>query len=1007
MNPASDFGISADQLARLRAFFERWPGIDRVWIYGSRARGDHRTESDIDLAVDAADMSQDDFSSLRVALDELPIIYRVDVLLLQKVVDKGFQARIQRDRKVFWEPRRHAAEPGEMGTVELKDFQRTALAQLATYVDELVKHAALAERKVQALRAAELDIALSEIDFPLQAWNSLRDEGKLPPAHAMQDYSSRFDGARRPVPNVCLKLPTGGGKTLLATAAIARLQSSYYQRHTGLVMWIVPNDAIYRQTKKALTDRDHAYRQLLNVAGAGRVKILEKDSPISRADVESHLCVMLLMLQSAARQSKETLRFFRDRGNVHGFFPREDALQAHLDLLRQTPNYDVYAPHGITVEEAARTMGSIIKDSLGNVMRLARPMVVIDEGHHAYTENALKTIEGFNPSFVLELSATPRVAKKKGEHGANILVDVRGGDLERAEMIKLPINVDVRPWPDWKACLAASAAKLDELQRETDRLRADTGRYIRPILLVQVERTGADQAESGLIHADHAETYLLQLGFSKAQIAIKTSEKDELKQPENIDLLSPACEVRAIITRQALQEGWDCPFAYVLCALAAGRNPAAVTQLVGRILRQPNVTRTWRAPLDESYVFCHDAQTGEVVTSIKKSLEVEGMGDLTSSVRITGGANGDGGKIKRIGRRDGLEQIRIFLPRVTWREGASRRELAYESDVLGNLPWEELDTGRLAVGWKPAAEAPQEQRFRIDLGILSPMGSIAPTDEGQGPLVLDRVFVARAIGDLVPNTWLAFDLVEQVVGRLLKDGCSEAMIASSSARLVEQLRADIVVQRDAMAQRVFEQKVQSGDIEFRLRADRFDYEIPQELEIELPEKPKPLLNDGKLLEKSLFNPFYESMVDNDFEGDFACYLDSQAALAWWHRNVARAHYGLQGWRRDRVYPDFVFLRTASAGKPVLVVMETKGAHLKNEDTDYKKNLLAALTAAYSEARFKRAGELELAADGGPRIVCDLVFDENWKNALNARHFAVDSASGTSQVELERAARPPK
>jgi hypothetical protein len=78
-------------------------------------------------------------------------------------------------------------------------------------------------------------------------------------------------------------------------------------------------------------------------------------------------------------------------------------------------------------------------------------------------------------------------------------------------------------------------------------------------------------------------------------------------------------------------------------------------------------------------------------------------------------------------------------------------------------------------------------------------------------------------------------------------------------------------------------------------------------------------------------------------------------------------------------------------------METKGAHLKNEDTDYKKNLLATLTAAYSEARFKRAGELELAADGGPRIVYDLVFDENWKNALNARHFAVDSASGTPSL----------
>ena len=988
------FGIAPSSAAKLRDLFDTTPDLERVWIYGSRARGDHRDESDIDLAVDAPDIAAADFSQLAGRLDDLGLIYRVDMLHLHSKLDQSFRSNIEHDRKVFWEPRRHAAEPGEMGTVELKDFQRAALTQLAIYVDELNKHAALADRKVNALRAAEIDVALNEIDFPLHAWNSLRDAGKLPAAGAKQDYSSRFDGALRAVPNVCLKLPTGGGKTLLATAAIARLQSSYYRRHTGLVLWIVPNEAIYRQTKKAISDRDHAYRQLLNVAGAGRVKILEKDSPISRKDVESHLCVMLLMLQSAARLSKETLRFFfRDRGNVHGFFPREDDQQGHFDLLRITPNYDVYAPHGASAEEAARSMGSIIKDSLGNVMRLARPMVVIDEGHHAYTENALKTIDGFNPSFVLELSATPRMAKKKGEHGANILVDVRGSDLERAEMIKLPINVDVRPWPDWKACLAASVAKLEELQREADRLRAETGRYMRPILLVQVERTGADQTESGLIHADHAEAYLLQLGFSKAQIAIKTSEKDELKQPENLELLSPACEVRAIITRQALQEGWDCPFAYVLCALAAGRNPAAVTQLVGRILRQPNVTRTWRAMLDESYVFCHDAQTGVVVKSIRDSLEAEGMGDIAGSVRTFGGNEENINKNKRLRRRSGMEGLRIFLPRVTWREGDSRRELAYESDVLSTLPWERLDAEKIALTWRPAQEAPHEQRMRIGLEILDRSGSVLPTDEVRGPVAVDRVFIARAIGDLVPNTWLAFDLVNQVVNHLLKAGLDEAKIAASSALLVEQLRADVVVQRDALAQEVFERQVQNGTIEFQLRADRFDYEIPNDLEIELPEKPVALLNDGKLLEKSLFSPFYQAMVDNDFEGDFACYLDSQAALVWWHRNVARGHYGLQGWRRDKVYPDFVFLRTERNGKPVLVVMETKGAHLKNEDTDYKKKLLAKLTETYSSATFTRAGELELAGENGQRVVCDLVFDDNWKNELNSRYFAGDSKAG--------------
>ncbi len=161
------------------------------------------------------------------------------------------------------------------------------------------------------------------------------------------------------------------------------------KRHTGLVLWVVPNEAIYRQTLKTLSDRDHPYRQILNVAGAGRVKILEKNSPLSRLDVDSHLCVMVLMLASAARQSKETLRFFRDRGNVLGFLPREDDIEAHWELLGAVPNLDAYGSPWQSAAQARAQKVSIVKSSLGNVMRLLRPMVVIDEGHHGYTENAL------------------------------------------------------------------------------------------------------------------------------------------------------------------------------------------------------------------------------------------------------------------------------------------------------------------------------------------------------------------------------------------------------------------------------------------------------------------------------------------------------------------------------------------------------------------------------------------------------------------------------------------
>jgi type III restriction enzyme len=110
-------------------------------------------------------------------------------------------------------------------------------------------------------------------DFPKAAWQALHDAGALPEAYAERPHSSRFDGAGRAIPNVCLKVPTGGGKTLLAAASVGKVFEGYLRRSTGLVLWVVPNEAIYRQTLKTLSNRDHPYRQMLNVAGAGRVKI--------------------------------------------------------------------------------------------------------------------------------------------------------------------------------------------------------------------------------------------------------------------------------------------------------------------------------------------------------------------------------------------------------------------------------------------------------------------------------------------------------------------------------------------------------------------------------------------------------------------------------------------------------------------------------------------------------------------------------------------------------------
>lgn len=982
------FGVAPTTYASLQALFERTPGLECVWVYGSRARGDHRAQSDIDLVADMP-VDRSHFVGLLGDIEELTPIYRVDMVCWQETLADDFRARIQQDRQLFWAPRKATAAVEAVGGTQLKKFQGEVLEALGRYLDELKRCEANSRKVAETLGVMEgmEDVVREAADFPEKTWAALQRAGHLPAAFASQPHSSRFDGAGRPIPNICLKVPTGGGKTLLAAASVARVMGSYLNRHAGLVLWVVPNEAIYHQTLKSLSDRDHPYRQMLNVAGAGRVKILEKQTPLSRLDVESHLCVMVLMLQSAARQSKETLRFFRDRGNVLGFLPREDDIEAHWSLLQEVPNLDVYTAWGGSTAEARAQKGSIVKSSLGNVMRLLRPMVVIDEGHHAYSENALNTIDGFNPSLLLELSATPRLASKKGG-GSNILVDIRGKDLDEAEMIKLPIHVDVKHWNDWQSCLAASVARLDELQREADAMQAETARYIRPILLVQVERTGADLRDAGYIHAEDAKAYLLQMGLSERQIAIKTSEKNDLKQPENIDLMSPNCEVRAIITKQALQEGWDCPFAYVLCALAAGRNPAAMTQLVGRILRLPHVAKTGRPALDACYVLCHDAKTGDVVGAVKKSLEEEGMGDL--AIAVSGGSDASSEKTQiALKRRPQFARLRLFVPKVTWvAPGQARRELCYESDILAHLPWQAFDVSRLALDWAPDSKTAADEHLIIDLSVLTDTHERYTQAKGFEDSVLDRARLVRALLDLAPNAWIVWGWIEEVLARLFALGFTESALAASSGSLIERLRVDIEAERDRQGQVVFNQFVKDGRIEFSLRADAADYELPAEATLQLTGKPRPLLRpDARPVERSLLEPALQTPDMNDFEAQFAGYLDGKTALEWWHRNVARTQYGLQGWRRHKVYPDFVFGLLKQSGDARVVLMETKGMHLDGSDTRYKQALLERLSQAFKDERHVRAGELLLTGSGKQEVVCDLIFDQAWQGLLEKRYFA--------------------
>lgn len=851
------------------------------------------------------------------------------------------------------------------------DYQARVLDTLDAYLDALKPEKARAD-KIAAMAAADPDLGLEVPDFTAKAWEALKGAGRLPASRAAIPFSPRKDGVGRAVPNVTLKVPTGGGKTWLAVNAVSRIMGRYLGKNTGFVLWIVPNEAIYSQTLKHLKNRQHPYRQALDRAAAGRVKVMEKSDRLDARDVETNLCVMVLMLQAANRQTQETLRMFRDRGDVHGFFAPEGDQAAHARELALVPNLDGY-----------QGMFPMVKDSLGNALRKIRPVVVMDEGQKATSELAHDTLYGFNPIFVLELTATPKDVAARGANpgrAANLLVEVTGRELHAEDMIKMPLNLDPRQGADWRGTLTAALGRLNALQAEAVAYGADKGAlgYIRPIMLVQVERTGKDQRDGLHIHAEDVKEWLLASGLDAAEVAIKTAEQNDLTQPENLDLLSPTNRVRVIVTKAALQEGWDCPFAYVLCSLAAASNLSAMTQLVGRILRQPYALKTGVAALDECYVVTHHAATQAVVQAIKSGLEKDGLADLAIEVP-PGGAVPTPGTARKVERRADFKNLQIYLPKVLKVEAGEVRDLDYETDILAAIDWRDFSPAAVVaeIPDNPTQVAAQLQR-------------IALTDAGEdeyfrGEVVaaaaetlrFDPSYAVRVISDLVPNPFVARGIVADLIKGLEARGFNAAKLGAASGVIIDRLRLALTKERDVRSESLFRAAVRAGDIQFRLRLDGNNWPMPDHmLTSEAANAPHLTGGDGSALNRSLFSPVFRNEL-NGQEQNVAVHLDGDGTVKWWHRNVAKAGYGmgLQGWKRGRIYPDFIFATGGNAGAGRIVVLETKGDHLQNPDTDYKRDVLDFLTQNFSWDQAVPAGQLEIAMTG-ETVECALVLMED-------------------------------
>ena len=841
--------------------------------------------------------------------------------------------------------------------MELKEYQKESLAKVKTFIEWLKKAKIEADK-----RNANTESVFDDyFDFPQAAWKKISQD----------PYLSKKNGINQNLPNFYLKIPTGGGKTLLACHVIDIINRIYLERQTGVVLWIVPTNQIYRQTLNHLKDRNHPYRQVLDIASSGRTMILEKNDRFSPQDVNENLIVLLLMLPSANRLNQEVLKVFKDNGGFTDFFPSEDDFQGNKKLLESIPNLDCFNQnHGI--------FGQVPKTSLGNTLKMLQPIIILDEGHKAYSQIAQETLRGFNPSIIVALSATP----PKGE---NILVNITGQQLNREEMIKLNLHIISKATTDWRNVLSLTLEKRNYLEEKAKEYQANTGEYIRPISLIQVERTGKDQRKGIFIHSEDVKEFLMvQCGIPEDQIAIKSSSTDDI---EGIDLFAEECPIRYIITKQALQEGWDCSFAYILTVLTNPESKLSMTQLVGRILRQPRARKTKIKDLDESYVFCFRPRANDLLQQIKQGFEEEGLGDLSGRVSIETESEVAAGTIS-YHYRNHLRKFegKIYLPRFIIQEENHWREINYEMDIEKNISW-------IDVNFNPLFEktlASDEVKDQNIVVTLSPQPDelIKPIimQSQKGHLEADPIFFTRQLLDIIKNPWLAYEFSKKILQGFLSR-YSKKDINNNFLFIIQLSRQYLEIERDRLAEIVFKNLIKEKKIcFFLLSSPEGCYTLPSKINIQ--KESKALIHrDHTPLQRSLFE-FNPEEYFNEYEKSVALYLDKQEKLLWWFRNLAgQDSYSIQGWKKNKIYPDFITSKKDEQNPEdykTIYVIETKGEHiLGSEDTVYKQNIFELCNQLGEAKSWKDLGQ-EFSSK---RVEFQLIPEGDWESRIN-RLFSI-------------------
>ncbi len=385
-------------------------------------------------------------------------------------------------------------------------------------------------------------------------------------------------------PYVCLRLPTGGGKTILGAHAIGIARDAWIEKDYPVVLWLVPSNTIRLQTVEALKNTRHPYRQVLDHVFRGRVRVFDiADFTMIRPhDIRDNACVIVGTIQTLRVNNTEGRKVYSHNENMEPHFSAAP---------KTTPGLEQHEGGGP-------------KFSFANFLHIHRPLMIVDEAHNAVTGLTRDMQTRVNPCAIIEFTATPRF-------NSNILHSISAQELKAAEMIKLPIILAEHD--SWQNAVNGAIVSRKALE-DAAKSEAD---YIRPIVLFQAQPRNQEVTVEAL------KKHLIDVEqIPGDRIAVATGDQREL---DGIDLFDPKCPIEFVITVEALKEGWDCSFAYVFCSVQRIQSATDAEQLLGRVLRMPYANRRTAEPLNRAYAHVSEASFGAAASGLADKLVAMGF----------------------------------------------------------------------------------------------------------------------------------------------------------------------------------------------------------------------------------------------------------------------------------------------------------------------------------------------------------------------------------------------